>query len=179
MPSAVVMPHGLRKFALVAHVTSSVGLLGAVAAFLALAVAGLTGQDARSMQVAYVAMEMTTWYVVVPLNLAALLTGLVQSLGTSWGLFRHYWVVVKLLLTTLITVVLLLQTPQIAYMADRATGMRLSGTDHLGLRASLVVHAGGGLLVLLVTTTLSIYKPRGLTRYGWRRRHEQRSEADH
>ena len=169
------MPPNLRKFALVAHVTSSVGFLGAVAAFLALAVAGLTGKDALSVQAAYVAMEMTTWYVIVPLNVAALLTGLVQSLGTTWGLFRHYWVVVKLLLAGAVTVMLLLQTAQIAYMAELATATTLSRPDHLRLRASLAVHAAGGLLVLLATTTLSVYKPRGMTRYGWHKLHEQRS----
>ncbi len=38
------MTPGLRKFARTAHVTSSVGWLGAVAGFLALAAAGLTSQ---------------------------------------------------------------------------------------------------------------------------------------
>jgi hypothetical protein len=127
------------------------------------------------VQAAYVAMEIATWSVIVPLNIAALLTGIVQSLGTTWGLFRHYWVLVKLLLTTAVMVVLLLQTRQIAYMADLASGAPLSGPDHLGLRTSLVIHAAGGLLVLLLTTTLSIYKPRGLTRYGWHRQHEEHS----
>ena len=170
MPGSGIMSPGLRKFALVAHVTCSVGFAGAVAAFLALAVAGLRGRDAASVQAAYVAMEMATWSVIVPLNIAALLTGIVQSLGTTWGLFRHYWVVVKLLLTTVVTVVLLLQTKQIAYMAGSAA-TPLSGADQLALRTSLVVHAAGGLLVLLTTTTLSIFKPKGMTPYGWRRQH--------
>ena len=42
---AMVMKPGLRKFALTAHVTSSVAWLGAVAAFLALAVIGLRSVD--------------------------------------------------------------------------------------------------------------------------------------
>jgi hypothetical protein len=171
MPDSVIMPAGWRKVALVAHVTSSVGFLGAVAAFLGLAVAGLRGEDAGSARAAYVAMEMTTWSVIVPLNVAALLTGLVQSLGTTWGLFRHYWIIVKLLLTSVVTVVLLLQTRQIAYMADLSTATPLSGRDHIGLRTSLIVHAAGGLLILLTATALSIYKPRGMTRYGWRSQH--------
>jgi len=37
-----------------------------------------------------------------------------------------------------------------------------------------VVHAAGGLLVLLVLTILSVYKPRGMTRYGARRQSEER-----
>ena len=99
----------LRKFALTAHVTCSVGLLGAIAGLLALAVAGLTSQDAQMVRAAYLAMELTGWFVIVPSALASLLTGLVQSMGTTWGLFRHYWVLAKLLLTVFATVVLLLK----------------------------------------------------------------------
>jgi hypothetical protein len=91
-------------------------------------------------------MELTGWFVIVPLSLAALLTGLVQSLGTEWGLFRYYWILVKLVLTLGAVTILLLHVP--------AVGRRS------GVRAE-VVHAGGGLLVLLATTTLSVYKPWG------------------
>jgi hypothetical protein len=97
----MIMAPRLRKFTLTAHVAFSVGWLGAVAGFLALAVAGLTSQDAQTVRAAYLAMELTAWFVIAPLSLASLLTGLVQSLGTTWGLFRHYWVVAKLLTTSL------------------------------------------------------------------------------
>ena len=42
------------------------------------------------MRGAYLAMDLIGWFVIVPLSLASLLTGLVQALGTTWGLFRHY-----------------------------------------------------------------------------------------
>ena len=51
--------------------------------------------------------------------------------------------------------------------------MTLSATDFRALRIQLVVHAGGGLLVLLMATALSIYKPWGLTPYGRRKQHER------
>ena len=102
----MTMTPGLRKFALTSHVTSSVSWLGAVAAFLVLAVAGLSSRDDETVRAAYIAMHLTTWFVIVPLSLAALLTGLVQSLGTTWGLFRHYWIATKLLLTVLATITL-------------------------------------------------------------------------
>lgn len=51
------MTAGLRKFALTAHVTSSVGWLGAVAVFLALAVVGLIRQDAPTVRGVYLVME--------------------------------------------------------------------------------------------------------------------------
>lgn len=171
----MTMTSRLRKLALTAHVTCSVGSLGSVAVFLALAVAGLSSQDAQMVRTAYLAMEFTARFVIVPLVLASLLTGLVQSLGTSWGLFRHYWVLAKLLLTILTIVVLLLQLEGISHMAGvAAQATLLSGSDVLGLRRSLTAHAAGGLLVLLMTTTLSVYKPQGMTRYGWRKQHERR-----
>ena len=171
----MTMTPRLRKFALTAHVTSSVGLLGAVAGFLALAVAGLTRQDGQMVRAAYLAMELTAWFVIVPLSFASLLTGLVQSLGTTWGLLRHYWVVVKLLVTVLAIAVMLLQTGSISYMAGVAAETTLSSGDLRGPGTSLVLHSGLGLLVLLVPMTLSIYKPRGRTRYGWRKQHELRA----
>ncbi len=173
----MTMTPRLRKFALTAHVTSSVGWLGAVAAFLALAVASLTSQDAQMVRAAYLAMELTAWFVIVPLAFASLLTGLVQSLGTKWGLFRHYWVLAKLLLTVLATIVLLLQMESISYIAGVAAETTLSSADLREARISLVAHAGGGLLVLLVPATLSVYKPRGMTRYGRRKQHERRTES--
>jgi hypothetical protein len=170
----MTMTPGVRKFTLVAHVVSSVGFLGAVACFLALSIVGLNSQDASTVRAAYLAMDWITWFVIVPLCFASLMTGTIQSLGTSWGLFRHYWVLTKLLLTLFTTIVLLLQTEAIGYVAAVATQTTLSNVDLRGPRSSLVSHALGGLLVLLLTTTLSIYKPRGLTRYGWRRAHESR-----
>jgi hypothetical protein len=170
---AMTMTSGLRKFALTAHVTSSVGLLGSIAAFLALAVAGLTSEDTRMVRAAYPAMELIARFVIVPSAFASLLTGLIQSLGTPWGLFRHYWVVVKLLLTVFATVVLLVKMELIAYAARLAAETTLSPADLRVVGFQLVVHAAGGLLMLLAPTILSVYKPPGMTRYG---RQEQRDQ---
>jgi len=57
----MTMTPSVRKFSLTAHVASSVGWLGAVAGFLALAVAGLTSHDAQMVCAAYLAMELITW----------------------------------------------------------------------------------------------------------------------
>jgi hypothetical protein len=170
----MAMTPGFRKFALTTHVTFSVGSLGAVASFLVLAIAGLTSQDPKTVRAAYLAMEMTAWFIIVPLILASLLSGLVQALGTTWGVFRHYWVVVKLLLTVFAAIVLLLQMQLIGYMAGVAADMTLSSGELRDLRSSLVVHAAGGLLVLLVATALSIYKPQGMTSYGVRKQRQGR-----
>jgi hypothetical protein len=64
--AAMGMTPGLRKFTLTAHVSASVGWLGAVAAFLALAIAGLTHEEPETIRGAYVAMDLVGWFVIVP-----------------------------------------------------------------------------------------------------------------
>jgi len=124
---------------------------------------------------AYVAMDLTTRFVILPLAIASLLTGIVQSVGSSWGLMQHYWVVIKLVVTLMATIVLLLQTGSISFLASAAAEDAFGSADFRDTRFSLVIHAGGGLLVLLVPASLSIYKPRGRTRYGLRKQLEQRA----
>jgi len=171
----MAMAPRLRKFALTAHVTSSVGWLGAVAGFLALAVAGLISRDTQTVRAVYLVMDLTAWYVIVPLCLASLLTGLVSSLSTTWGLFRHYWVLLKILITIPSSLMLLVHMQPISYIADVAANTPLSIADLHGLKIQLVIESGAAVLVLLVTTALSVYKPKGLTRYGWRKQREQRA----
>ena len=147
----MTMTPRLRKFALTAHITFSVGWLGAVVPYLALAIVGLTSHDAQIVRAAYLSMELIGWFVIVPLSLAALLSGVVQSLGTSWGLFRHWWIVAKLLLTTGATIVLLGHMEAVSHMSAIAAKTTLFNTDFRGLRVQLVVHAAGGLLVLFAS----------------------------
>jgi len=159
----------LRKLALTLHVVSSVGWLGAVVVFLALGFAGLTSQDAQVVTAVYLAMEPAGWIVLVPFSLASLLTGLVQSLGGKWGLLRHYWVVMKLIINVLAGIVLLLYMQTLGFLADVASRTDATDANLSGLRsASPVLHAGAGLLLLLAAAALSVYKPRGMTRYGQR-----------
>jgi len=158
----------VRKAALVAHVGSSVGWIGAVVASLVLAVAGLASRDDRVVRAAYLVLEPLGWYALVPFSVASLLTGLIQGLGSTWGLFRHYWVVVKLVMNLIATGVLLLYTQTLAALADTARAAT-STVDELG-NPSPVLHAVAAVGLLLVALVLSVYKPRGLTKHGRRRR---------
>ena len=157
-----------RRLNLTAHVASSVGWLGAVVAFLALSIAGLTSENAETVRASYVAMNLIGQFIIVPLSVVALLTGLVQSLGTHWGLVRHYWVLTKFALTVGATVLLLLhQFTAVATAARRVTITSGPTLPDLGrLATQLVFDAGLATLVLLVTTTLSVFKPWGRTGYG-------------
>lgn len=166
-----MMTPRIRKFALTAHVVASVGWLGAVVGFLAHAVAGLTSQDNQTVRAAYLMMALTGWFVLVPLSLASLLTGLVQSLGTAWGLFRHYWVIVKLSITVFATVVLLIYMQTLDKLATAAAQTNFSSADFGGHHggASPLIHASVALLLLLACVVLSVYKPWGKTQYGKRK----------
>jgi hypothetical protein len=160
-----------RNAALTAHITCSVGWLGAVVAYLAIAIVALTSDDAATVRGAYLVMEPAAWFALVPLAFASLLTGLIQSLGTVWGLFRHYWVVFKLGINLVANAVLLLYTQTLGELADMA---RQPNRDLDLLRTpSVVLHAVAALLLLLVATVLAVYKPRGLTPYGRRKQRER------
>jgi hypothetical protein len=164
------MTPGVRKFALSAHLTFSVGWIGSVVSYLALGVTAATSADTQTVRAAWTAMELTGWYVIVPLALASLLTGLVMALGTKWGLFRHYWVLISFVLTVFATVVLLLHMPTVTATAE--VTREAEGTTLEGLGGDLG-HPGIGLVVLLVIQVLNIYKPAGMTRYGWRKQQEK------
>ena len=159
----------LRKFALTAHVTSSVGWLGTVAGFQALAIAAMTSRDMATVRGSYLAMELTGWYVIVPFCLASLVTGVVLSLGTPWGLFRHYWVLVKFLITIISALILIGFTGTLESLGVLAADDTLSLDQLRNVNQSPALHSGGGLLVLFVATILAVSKPWGLTTYGRRK----------
>lgn len=162
----------LRRFTFTTHVTSSVGWIGAVLVFLALAGIGFTSQDERTVRGAYLVMAPAAWFVLVPLAHASLLSGILLSLGTTWGLFQHYWVVLKLGITVFATVILLIYMETFRQMAGVAADPVV---DPAVVRnASPILHAILALILLIAATVLGVYKPFGMTDYGRRKYREQR-----
>jgi hypothetical protein len=162
------MNYGLRKFLLITHITLAVGWIGAVAAYVILVVAAMTTDDEPTLRAAWIAMDLIGWRLIVPLALTSLLTGCVIALATPWGLFRHYWVLLSLVLTVVATGVLLLHMPAVSNLAGAAAESD-AATLRAGLRGELL-HAGLGLVILLAIEALNVYKPQGLTAYGRRAR---------
>ena len=164
-----LMPPRVRKSLLTVHVLSSVGWVGAVAAFLVLAVAGYSTSDNQLAAGIYVSLSLMVWWLIIPLSVVSLVGGVVQALGTSWGLLRHYWVVVKLLLTTGATALLFLHT----LIVDRAAAEAVAGITGAGassMKLQLVIDSAAALVVLILLTILSTVKPRGITPLGNRLR---------
>ena len=168
------MGPGLRRAALAVHVVSSVGWIGAAAAYLVLGVAAGISDDPATVRAAWIAMELIGWYGIVPISILALITGLIMSLGTPWGLLRHYWVLIALVLTVVSLIVLILHMPTVtaaaalARTADDSTVAQLGGD---------VLHPALGLVVLTVVAVLNLYKPRGLTAYGRRQQAQARNRS--
>lgn len=162
----MVVGRKLRKGLLVLHIAVSAGWIGAVLAFLTVAVA-LVQQAATpgAEQAALSILELIGWNVLVPLSLASLASGIVQSLATPWGLIRHYWVLAKLLITVVATAVLLVFMQSFGHGGAEAE----SGLHGGGPGSSTILHASGGLVLLVLALLLSVYKPRGLTGWGVRK----------
>jgi hypothetical protein len=144
---------------LAVHVGTSVGWMGAVAAFVAVACLGLTlTPDAVEASGVYWALDFMLTVIIVPLALLSLLSGVLQAIGTPWGLFRHYWVLLKLMLTVGATLVLLLHTGA----ADRAATLAHTASHQLvPLQMQLLVDSVAGLAVLIVIAVLGWAKPKG------------------
>jgi hypothetical protein len=170
----MIMPPGLRKLVLATHLTSAVGWVGAVVAYVVLDVTAASSQDPQTVRAAWIAMGLIAASAIVPLAIASLLTGLVISLGTKWGLFRHWWVLISFVLTVVATLVLLAEAGVISGIAAIAQDPSTSAEELLALPSTLA-HSVGGLVVLLVVQVLNVYKPHGLTRYGWRKQQEERA----
>jgi hypothetical protein len=148
-------------------VVSSVGWIGAVVVFLALAIVGLRSESVPTVRGVYLVMERAAWMTLVPFAFASLATGVAVSMATPWGLFRHYWVVFKLLITVFATIVLLIYMETFRQMAMRAADPAVA-VDAVR-NPSPLLHAMLAVLILLVATVLAIYKPEGVTPFGRRR----------
>lgn len=156
-------PPEARRALLVLHVATSVGLIGAVAAFLLLAVLAVAGGGLVLAQSAYPAMDALARLLILPLAVVSVTVGVLQSSVTLWGLSRHWWVLAKLVLSLLVLGVLFLQMEGIR-LAAATSADRLESLARL--RWSFVLHASGGLAVLCAALILSVYKPKGRTPWG-------------
>jgi hypothetical protein len=166
------LPRRRRNLLLTVHIVVAVGALGTDAILLTLGVTGLVSGDGELVRAAYLAMDLLVAVVLVPLALAALLTGVLLGLGTRWGLVRHWWVLAKLTLTiVLATAAVFLLRPSLNEAAASALALPTAelagaGIGQVAVRAATAPAVG----VLLLTTAvvLAVFKPRGRTRF---RRH--------
>ena len=165
-PSPMPLSASRRKAMLLVHILSSAGWIGAVAAFLVLAIASLYGSRTLPIGGVYLAMELIADWLILPLAFLSLITGVLQALSTSWGLFRHYWVLFKLLINVLSLPILLLHMQIIHRVAAVAITGNFNSSGVKADRRQLVVAGSAALLALMIAMFLSVFKPKGVTGYG-------------
>ncbi len=82
---AGALPSRARKVVLTAHVATAVGWLGAVAAYIALDITATVSEDVQTVRAAYLAMEISAFYAIVPLAIAS-----VAKVPDRGGRGRHH-----------------------------------------------------------------------------------------
>jgi hypothetical protein len=144
----------MRKFLFAAHLTAAVGLVGADLALLALGIAGVGGADPRTV---YPAAALLASWLVAPLVLAALGTGVLQAVVSDWGLLRYWWVTIKFAVTLAFTVlVLAVLLPRLA----AASGAAAAEAFDTAARLPLAIVPATAVTAQLALIGLAVTKPR-------------------
>jgi hypothetical protein len=167
-----------RKAVLYLHVVTSAGLIGAVALFLVFATAGLGAADVQEARAAYWGAGIAARLIILPLALIGVLSGIVVAVVSRWGLLRHHWVAAKLWLSLFTVAVLVLHLGPVVAMADLSWHHDLMPDDAIPARRQLVIASAGGMVVLLGIAVLSVFKPKGMTRRGWRFARETKGQVE-
>ena len=152
-----------RKAVLVLHIVMGIGWMGVDIALLVLLITARTTDDATLVASGFNAIRMIVPVAVPPLSLGILATGLLSGWGTSWGLLRYWWVLVKLVLSLVMTVLVFVS------LVPAVTSITLLSTTTMDadvVRASLgalptqlMFPPVVSFLMLGVATVLSIFKP--------------------
>jgi hypothetical protein len=156
----------LRKFLVFIHITTSVAWLGAVIAYLCIAVVGLRNSDDKRMVGSLQNMVLIGDDVLIPLSIGAFASGVVVSLTGPWGIVRHWWITITLLLAAVSVLILEKHMTTVTFIDKAASSGSLSLKALSHMRGELSKHPAGGLIILLIASALSVYKPPGLTPYG-------------
>lgn len=158
------------KLLLAAHVVVSGAWLGIAVAKIVLGVAAATSNAPAASRPLYLSMEAVN-VAFPPTAIATLVTGVLLSLGTKWGLLEYYWVATKLALTVGVVVTGI-------GLVDRLIQWSISGPSVgdgtiLGAASTpaalLISLSAAHVLMLGVATVLSVYKPLGRTPFGRRK----------
>ena len=159
------LPQKARKSMVVVHVVVSVSWLALMLCLLTLATTALATNNADTLRTAYRAMGMLGDVLIIPLSLLTLASGVVLALGTSWGLFRYYWVSTKFWLTLAATVASIFALTARLHDAVDAVARHpvgsISAMDLGFIRYNMVIVPAVALLLYLANVILSVFKPWG------------------
>jgi uncharacterized membrane protein len=153
-----------RRIVLITHIASAGAWLGVDVAMAVLIVTALSTDDPGTLTFTLQALELVSIWPLLACGLLCLLSGIVLGLGGRWGLFRYWWVAVKLVLNLVLTgLVLVSLLPEVRDQADRAR--RLAAGDAVTFDLSNLIYPPTvSPALLLVAIALSVIKPWGRIR---------------
>lgn len=123
-----------RRFFVLLHVLASVSWIGVDLVIGVLSFTGLSTDDPRTMATAYTALSMFCVPLLLTLGLLALGTGVTLGLGTRYGLVRHWWVAVKLVVTLALSLLVVVALrPTLAQGAAESTLVDATLAERLDL----------------------------------------------
>ncbi|KZB85775.1 hypothetical protein AVL48_30470 [Amycolatopsis regifaucium] len=158
-----------RKLVLVVHVVSSVGWLGITVVNAVLTFISVFTGDPRLQHAAILVMDRIGGYLLLPVSLIALVSGLVLGVGTKWGLIRYKWVAIKLVLTLIaVGLTLFSLLPGLRELAALTESTMDGVFVEMGRRPDGFYPIIVSTTMYLTMTVLSVYKPGGKTPYGRR-----------
>jgi len=149
-----------RKLTLTVHVAAGVGWLGVHAVLVLLAGTGLTTGDRTLLDAVYVAAG-RVGVLVFPFAFVCLASGVLLGLGTPWGLFRHWWVTAKLVINV---AMLAASGAVLSRVVEEAADRARDGASVGDLGPRILVGSTVGLVLLVVATALSVWRPRSRPR---------------
>lgn len=154
-----------KQFIVTIHVLSVVCWLGGAVCMLTLGSHMLLADNGEQLYYTLDNMHVVDVVLIRYTALVALLTGLALSLWTNWGLFKYYWVAIKLILTVaLILFGIKYMSDWLSQLIHEADGKRaaaLHDAAFLSTSYSLLSGAAANILAMVFMTAISYFKPFG------------------
>lgn len=157
-----------RRTVLALHILSGVGWMGLDLGLVVLVAAGATSDSGPVVAAAYTSARLVIPVVVPVLATGMLLTGIALGWGTRWGLVRWTWVLTKLGIGLVLTVLVFVAlVPGALSVPVDLTGTAAQVREAVGgAGQDLIYPPVVSFLALAVALVLSIWKPWGRTRWG-------------
>lgn len=159
-------PRG-RKFLLAVHVIFSIAWIGVSSCMVVLSLMGLSFDDPRMVEAIYQALKIFDLTVITITSFTSVASGILLACYTPWGLFKHWWVIIKLVLSLIVFVFAFTLThPAVLSALETAHAHTVSGPlDVSEDGVPLAILSPVLCSMLLIAAILSFAKPWGTVRH--------------
>ncbi|MBM7553354.1 hypothetical protein [Thalassobacillus pellis] len=158
-----------RRWLLIFHLLFCAIMFGNMVTFLLLSIAASSTEDSNLMEACYQIMHLLSETSVRASTFATIITGVLLSVWTKWGLFKYYWILAKegltLLLFGLNVWAMEAWTNRALTKVTSTTFPTTSAIVQLDLWVGIILQ----LFTLILIFAISVFKP-------WGRRRQKHSK---